>query len=274
MAAVAGQDAGGRWRFDRVSALILLMPVTYKPPTQADSAPPMPAWVESTMMRLLGSDFLFWTALHIARDRVIKVVLATPLELLTTASPQQQARVNAMLDHILPVSIRAGGLRSDTAVGTHLAPAPLASIHVPTLIVSARDDRYGTCASAAYAAGEIAGAKFIGFEQGGNTWVGHDDEVMSAVIQRLATEVAKQLVLDRCTTLRCTSADLAQRHPVRLQLRLAGVGIAMVEEAVVARVRAEDLAGVLDRAEVLLGAREDLGRVAHQAIAVCSWARA
>ena len=166
---------------DRVSALILLAPLTYKPPTQVDSAPSMPAWVDSAMMQLLGSDFLFWTALHIARDQLTKVVLATPPELLLVASPQERARVNAMLDHILPVSSRAGGLRSDTAVGKHLVPAPLASIHVPALIVSARDDRYGTYASAAYTAGEIAGAKFIGFEQGGHTWVGHDDEVMSAI---------------------------------------------------------------------------------------------
>ncbi len=129
---------------DRVSALILLAPLTYKPPTQVDSAPSMPAWVESAMMQLLGSDFLFWTALHIARDQLTKVVLATPPELLLVASPQERARVNAMLDHILPVSSRAGGLRSDTAVGKHLVPAPLASVHVPALIVSARDDRYGT----------------------------------------------------------------------------------------------------------------------------------
>lgn len=45
---------------DRVVALILLVPLTYKPPTEADSAAPVPAWVENTMMRTLGSDFLFW----------------------------------------------------------------------------------------------------------------------------------------------------------------------------------------------------------------------
>jgi len=170
---------------DRVSALILLVPLTYKPPTQADSAPPMPAWVEAMMMRLIGSDFLFWAALHVARDQVIKVVLATPPELLTVASPQERARVNAMLDNILPVSARAEGLRSDTAVGKHLAPAPLEAIHVPTLIASARDDRYGTYASAQYTANGIAGARFIGFDQGGHTWVGHNDEVMSEVVKLL-----------------------------------------------------------------------------------------
>ena len=170
---------------DRVSALILLVPLAYKPPSQADSAPSMPAWVEAAMMRLIGSDFLFWAALHVARDQVTKVVLATPPELLATASPQERARVNAMLDNILPVSARAEGLRSDTAVGKHLVPAPLGSIHLPTLIVSARDDRYGTYAGAQYTASQIAGAKFVGFDEGGHTWVGHDDDVMAEIVMLL-----------------------------------------------------------------------------------------
>ncbi len=170
---------------DRVSALILLVPLAYKPAAQADSAPPMPAWVEATMMRLIGSDFRFWAALHVARDQVIKVVLATPPELLATASPQERARVNAMLDNILPVSIRAEGLRSDSSVGKHLAPSPLEAVHLPTLIVSARDDGYGTYASAQYTASRIAGAKFVGFDLGGHVWVGHDDEVMAEILKLL-----------------------------------------------------------------------------------------
>ena len=135
------------------------------------------------MMRLIGSDFLFWAALHVARDSVIKVVLATPPELLISASPSERVRVNAMLDNILPVSARAEGLRSDTAVGKHLAPSPLESIRAPTLVISARDDGYGTYASAQYTASRIAGAKFVGFNEGGHTWVGHDDEVMSEIVK-------------------------------------------------------------------------------------------
>jgi len=174
---------------DRVSALILMVPLTYKPSTQADSAAPMPAWVENAMMRLLSSDFLFWAATHVVREQVIKVVLATPPELLNAASSRERARVNAMIDNILPVSARAAGLRSDTAVGKHLAPAALETLHVATLIVSARDDRYGTYASAAYTASRIAGAKFIGYDQGGHAWVGHDDEVMSEIARLLIPPV-------------------------------------------------------------------------------------
>lgn len=170
---------------ERVSALVLLVPLTYKPPALADSAPPMPAWIENAMMRLIGSDFLFWAAIHVARNQVIKVVLATPPELLKAASPEERARIDAMLDNILPVSARAGGLRADTAAGKHLAPTPLASIQAPTLIISARDDRYGTYASAEYTATQIPGATFIGFDRGGHTWVGHDAEVRAAIVKLL-----------------------------------------------------------------------------------------
>lgn len=188
-AAVVGGSAGAPSALqmairhpDRVSALVLVVPLAYKPPTLPDSAPPMPAWLEDTMLRLLGSDFLLWSALHLARNQVLEVVLATPPELLTVASPQERARVNAMLDRILPVSARAQGLRSDSAVGKALTPAPLESIRTPTLVISARDDRYGTYASAKYTAGRIAGAKFIGFDDGGHTWVGHDDEVRAEIV--------------------------------------------------------------------------------------------
>ena len=174
---------------DRVNALILLVPLTYKPAAVADSAAPMPAWLEDTMMRLVGSDFLFWAATHVARAQMIKMVLATPPELLATASLQERARVNVMLDDILPVSRRAEGLRNDTAAGKHLAPASLESIRARTLVISVLDDRYGTYASARYTASRIAGAKFVGFDHGGHTWVGHDDEVMSEIARLLSPRV-------------------------------------------------------------------------------------
>ncbi|MEP7116000.1 MAG: alpha/beta hydrolase [Acidobacteriota bacterium] len=166
---------------DRVSALVRLVPLTYKPVAVADSAPAMAPWVEAAMMRMIGSDFLFWSALHVARNRVIGTVLATPPELLAGASPRERARVMAMVRHILPVSARTAGLRSDTAAGKHLAPAALGAVRAPTLVISARDDRYGTYASAEFTAHGIAGATFVGFETGGHTWVGHDEEVMSAI---------------------------------------------------------------------------------------------
>lgn len=156
---------------DRTSALILLVPLTYKPPTQAASAPTMPSWAENTMMSVIGSDFLFWAALHVARDLLIGTVLATPPEVVGNASAVEQARVNAMLDNILPVSARAAGLRSDTAASKHLSLASLASVRAATLTISVRDDCNGTFASAEFTVRNIAGARFIRFARGGHTWL-------------------------------------------------------------------------------------------------------
>lgn len=171
-----------------VSALVLLVPLAYRPATTTNSIPPLPPWVENAMMAVIGSDFLFWAALHVARDQMIKVVLATPPELLTAASAAERQRINAMLDDILPVSAHAAGLRRDSAVGKQLEPAALETIRAPTLIISARDDGYGTYASAEYTASRIAGARFLGFDRGGHTWVGHDDEVLSAIVKLIAPE--------------------------------------------------------------------------------------
>jgi len=172
---------------DRVTALILLVPLAYKPPDVADSIAPTSALAEKVLNWLVGSDFVFWLALKLARDQVIKSVLATPPELVATASPGERAGVNAVLDDILPVSVRAKGLSNETKVAKSLVPYDLEAIRAPTLIVSARDDGYGTYAMAQYTASRIAGAKFIGYERGGHLLLGHDKEIQAEILKLLMT---------------------------------------------------------------------------------------
>jgi pimeloyl-ACP methyl ester carboxylesterase len=193
-AAVMGVSAGGPSAMqtairhaDRVSALVLVVPITYKPGTVADSAPPVSDAKDALLLRLLGSDFLFWTGLHLARDPLIRHVLATPPEQVAAATEQERARVNDLAERILPVSTRATGLRDDTRLGKSLGPYALASIRVPTLVVSARDDGFGTYAGAQYTASRIPGARFIGFDAGGHLLVGHDEAVRSEIVRLLTT---------------------------------------------------------------------------------------
>jgi pimeloyl-ACP methyl ester carboxylesterase len=189
-AAVVGGSAGGPSAMqmairhpDRVNALVLLVPLAYKPSTVVNSVAPLSSWAENLILRLIGSDFVFWVALYVARDQVIKYVLATPPEQVDTASPQERARVNRVLTSILPVSIRAQGLRSDSVLGKGIARYPLEAIRAPTLVISVRDDGFGTYASAEYTASQIAGAKFFGFDHGGHLWVGHDEEVQASIVK-------------------------------------------------------------------------------------------
>lgn len=191
-AAVVGVSAGAPSAMqtairhpDRVSALVLVVPLAYKPRTVADSAPPLSDRFDAMLMRLLGSDFLFWAGLQVARDQIIRYVLATPPDLVDAASAPERARVNAIADHVLPVSTRAAGLRDDTGLGKRLGPYALASIRAPALVISARDDGFGTYANAEYTAGQIAGAKFVGFDRGGHLLVGHDDQVNAQIVELL-----------------------------------------------------------------------------------------
>lgn len=124
-AAVVGVSAGGPSAMltairhpDRVTALALVVPVAPAP----DVAHTEPTSVadDSTLLRLLGSDFLFWSALKIARGPVFRYMLATPPKLIAAATAAEQDRVNAVADNVLPVSLRAAGLRDDTGLGRRL----------------------------------------------------------------------------------------------------------------------------------------------------------
>jgi 2-hydroxy-6-oxonona-2,4-dienedioate hydrolase len=191
-AAVMGVSAGGPSAMQtairhpgRVSALVLVVPIAYLPSDMALTVPPVSDEKDTMLLRLLGSDFLFWAGLHLARDQVIRHVLATPPELVAAASEAERTRVNELADRILPVSSRAVGLRDDTRLGKGLKPYALASIQAPTLVVSARDDGFGTYAPAEYTASQIAGARFLGFDRGGHLLVGQDETVRAAVLALL-----------------------------------------------------------------------------------------
>ena len=190
-AAVVGISAGGLSAQqtairhpDRVSALMLVVPLAYTPQGAARAAQP-PSAASRLLDWMVGSDLVYWTMMHVARDLAIARVLGTPPALVARAHADDRARVQAMLEDILPVSARAAGLRNESWQATHLRPDALDRIVAPTLILSARDDGYGTFANAAYLAPRIAGARFIGFEEGGHMLVGHDADTQRALLAHL-----------------------------------------------------------------------------------------
>lgn len=187
-AAVIGASAGAPSAMQfalrhaqRTAALVLLVPAAYVP--RPGGAPPMntPAGLELLFNTALKSDFLFWAAPRLARQTVIRTILATPPAVVESASADERARVAQVLEHILPVSPRKLGLLNDATVTSTLPRYELERIAVPTLILSASDDLFGTFDGARYSAEHIPRARFIGYPSGGHLWVGHQHEVMSGI---------------------------------------------------------------------------------------------
>jgi 2-hydroxy-6-oxonona-2,4-dienedioate hydrolase len=191
-AAVIGASAGApssmqfALRYpERCTALVLLVPAAYVP--RVGSAPSMqtPAGTTFLFDTALKSDFLFWAAIKFARQTMIRAILATPPAVVEKAPADEQARVAQVLDHILPLSPRRHGLVNDAAVVSSLPRYELERIDVPTLVMSAADDLYGTFDTARYTAEHIPRARFVSYPSGGHLWVGHQKEALSEIIALL-----------------------------------------------------------------------------------------
>ena len=186
--AIAGASAGAPSTLQfalrypqRCSAMVLLVPAAYAP--RPGGAPPLqtPPRAQLLVDTALKSDFLFWAATHLARAMIIKSILATPLAVLKNASAEERARVDEVMNHILPLSLRRLGLLNDAAVVSSLEPYDLGHIEVPTLVFGVADCLYGTFEPARYTAQHIRGARFVPYETGGHLWVGHHEEIIAEI---------------------------------------------------------------------------------------------
>lgn len=187
--AVFGVSAGGPSAMQfalrypkRATALILMVAAAYAPP--ADGAPPkrMSALGAAMMNLTLKSDFLFWLGMRLAPRAMIRMVLGTPPDLVLQADGAERARLQIVLDHILPVSSRRLGLLNEAAVIPKLRRYELEQLRLPALLIAAQDDLYGMYEPMRYSADHIPNARFIGFPTGGHLLVGHQDEATTEIV--------------------------------------------------------------------------------------------
>ena len=177
---VAGLSAGGPSAIEfalrypeRTRALILIVPRTYDPSQSIG----VDAGVQAqAILRLVeaSADFLFWLAIRVARPAVVRFLGVRP-KVEANASDVERARVTDVMRSILPLSRRVRGIAVDSS--TELAPWPLKRIAVPTLIVSAIDDLFGTLPGARFTAAGIPGAELKVLESGGHIMVGQSERV-------------------------------------------------------------------------------------------------
>lgn len=191
-AAIVGASAGAPSALQfalrhphRTAALVLLVPAAYVPRPDDSASLRTPPGTRMLFDTALRWDFLLWAASRVARDTVVRAILATPPGRVRAAPAPEQARVQQMLDHILPVSARRLGLLNDAEVTSNLRREPIEDIRAPTLVISLDDDQFGTLDGARYAAARIPGARLLRLESGGHLWVGHHATVMQQVAQHL-----------------------------------------------------------------------------------------
>lgn len=180
----------------RIKALVLLVPVVFTPKSGGAPAATHPAGESILLDTVLDSDFLIWLAPHLSRDTVEGMFLGTPPRVIERASPEEQARVATMIDQTLPLGPRRPGLLNDMQVMDHMPRYNLEEVTVPTLVMSAADDRFGTYDAALYTAVHIPKARFIGYTTGGHMMVGDEDDAVAAIAAFLkggpsSTAVAK-----------------------------------------------------------------------------------
>jgi 2-hydroxy-6-oxonona-2,4-dienedioate hydrolase len=170
---------------DHCSLLVLLFPIAFAPRSGNEPPHPSPS-AQFVMGTILRSDFAFWAASRFARNAVMKSILATPPIDFEKATPDEQQRTLEIMRNIEPISQRAEGLKNDGAVAPSIGRYELEQIAVPTLVISAEDDLFGTYNGGRYTAEHIPGARFVGYPTGGHVLVGRGSEVRSELTQFLA----------------------------------------------------------------------------------------
>jgi pimeloyl-ACP methyl ester carboxylesterase len=96
-------------------------------------------------------------------------------------SPDERERARAILDQIFPISRKLDGLRTDGFWAGTPSPTAYERIAAPTIILSCKDDLFGTADTARLLAERIAGAALTIFATGGHIWLGHDNDMAELI---------------------------------------------------------------------------------------------
>ena len=156
----------------RVNALILVVPAAGGIMPPAASGPP--SWVMNVVLRF---DFPMWFAIR-HMPKTTAGIVAVPYPLVESLTGNDRDAYDRTVRMLLPISPRREGLLMDARNQVGGEPVyPLEELDVPTLLVSADDDLYGTMKVARAAVKRIPGAEVLGFPTGGHLLIGRDAEL-------------------------------------------------------------------------------------------------
>jgi pimeloyl-ACP methyl ester carboxylesterase len=166
---------------ERCRSLTVIVPAASAVLPAQGPLPDQPRITKAILVYTLRSDFLFWLGINLARDRMIRSVLATDPALVAVADSNERQRAHDILWSILPISARSQGLLNDVRFTSAPQAIAIDRIKAPTLVVSVEDDFYGTIRPARFIAANIPGARLLTYSSGGHIWIGHDTELFAEV---------------------------------------------------------------------------------------------
>jgi len=174
---------------DRCRALVLLVPANYLPAGTAIHG-------GAVVSAMVHSNFVAWALLKlmpIMPGGMTRMMLGTDSAVVRAADPSEKARVQQVLDHLLPVSQRIAGMNFDIKTAATHEPYSIEKIACPVLAISAEDDRFGTATRAKYIAASVPDGRAIIFPTGGHALVGHYADALREIASFLQTLQARHL---------------------------------------------------------------------------------
>ncbi|HEU0284389.1 MAG TPA: alpha/beta hydrolase [Sphingomicrobium sp.] len=164
----------------RTLALVLIVPAANVEGHDPNQMTPVQEWM---VRRLVTSDFLYWVGRRVAPKQLIGFLLATDPALLKQVTPDERERAYRILDQMLPISERWRGMLNDAHLAGHPARVDFSGIRIPTLIISAKDDRFGTASTSKAIARQMPSAQLLLYPDGGHVLLGRDEESARAIAQ-------------------------------------------------------------------------------------------
>jgi pimeloyl-ACP methyl ester carboxylesterase len=168
---------------ERCRALVLLVPANYLPAGASIHG-------GAIVRAIFDSDFVAWVALKlmpIMPGGMTRMMLGTDATVVRAAEPSEKARVQQVLEHLLPVSLRFAGMQFDIKTAATHEPYPIEKIACPVLTISAEDDRFGTATRAKYIVGSVPDGRAVIFPTGGHALVGHYADTLREITSFLET---------------------------------------------------------------------------------------
>lgn len=162
---------------ERCRAMILIVPADYLPTGTSIHG-------GAVVRAIIKSNFVAWAALKLMPlmpDVMILTMLGTDVEVFHEAAHEDKTRVRQVLERLLPVNRRLGGMQFDIKTAAVREPYNIENIACPILTVSAEDDRFGTAGRAKYIADNVSDGRSIIFPTGGHALIGHYADIIREI---------------------------------------------------------------------------------------------